>query len=223
MWSELRVAQDLDPQPGPVYVGAGDAAFEAVIRGDVEVRYADDPAQTALVALKVAAVRGLPVQSVRSFLGFGHFGRRVWFYHELRGALSDGVRAFWDAREPWIRAGLCDAGAAEQRIARFRARLLPLAHRLGVVEALFACRSLPEQQAFVAERWNTRRWRVIAAHPEGRAIADALRTRLAADDAGLQWRLLGRYPDLERGPAYLRTAGHAALRAGLDRLRIEAQ
>lgn len=223
MWSELRAAQDLDPQTGPVYAGAGDAAFEAVIRGDAEVRYADDAAQAALVELKAVAVRVLPVQSVRSFLGFGHFGRRVWFYHELRGALSDGARAYWDAREPRIRAGLCDAGQAEQRCARFRARMLPLAHRLPVIEALFACRSLAEQAAFVAERWDTRRWRIVAAHPEGRAIARALRTRLAADDPGLQWRLLGRYPDLERGPAYLRTAGHAALRAGLDRLRIEAQ
>lgn len=220
MSSELGCAQDFEPQTGPVYRGAGDCAFAAVIRGEGAVVYADAAPQQALVHLKAAAVRALPVQSVRSFLGFGHFGRRVWFYHEVRGGLPDAVRAWWDAREPLIRAGLCQAGLAEQRSARFRTRVLPLAHRAAEVEALFARGSLDEQRAWLEARWFTRRWSLVAAHPVGRAIDAALRTRLAQQDPGLQWWLLGRYPDLERGPAYLSTAGHAALRAGLDRLRI---
>ena len=219
-------APECAPLPGPVYRGAGDAALAAVIatpESSAEVLFRDGFAQAALVHLKVAAVRVLPVQSVRSFLGLGHFGRRVWFYHELRAALSEPVRAYWDARESDIRSGLLTQGRYEREIERFRIHVLPRVLPAGAVDTLLSLETLSKQQAWVAENLQRRRWKLVGLHPVARRLNALLTTVHLQDSPELQWRLLARYLDLEQGPAYLTTAGHKALRAGLDRIRVEAK
>lgn len=211
----LRNAQDWGPPPpGPDFRGAGDHAFaHAIAHPEAPVRLTDSFAQVALVNLKLAAIAALPVGSVRSFLGLGHFGRRVWFYHELRPRLVDDERAFWDAREPAIRAGLLGEGDVERAMARFRRRLLPLCHGSATVEALLDQPTLEAQREWLARRWLTAPWRALRrVSPEARAVDALLQTTLARTSPELQWRLLGRYLDLEAGPAWLTTAGHRALR-----------
>ncbi len=217
----LEFAQDWAPG-SPPFSGAGDNAFTALLVGNAggPVVFHDRFEQTALVRLKVAALRMLPVQSVRSFFGLGHFGRRIWFYHELRASLDPRVRLFWDEREPSIREGLLQSGRYEQALARFRTRFLPLVQSQESIDALFACRTPSEQQAFVAEVWRSRRWSILRrAHPLAAAIDRELDLPVAGNFR-LQWRLLGCYPDLEAGPPWLTTAGHAGLRKSLDRLEI---
>ena len=219
-------APECAASPGPVYRGAGDAALAAVIASpdsSAEVVFRDCFPQAALVQLKVAAVRVLPVQSVRSFLGLGHFGRRVWFYHELRPSLTEPVRAYWDARERDIRSGLLTQGLYERDVERFRAHVLPRVLPAGAVDALLSFETLLEQQAWVAEHVQRRRWKLLGVLPVARRLDALLTTVHVQDSPELQWRLFGRYLDLERGPAYLSTAGHKALRAGLDRVRVEVQ
>jgi S-adenosylmethionine:diacylglycerol 3-amino-3-carboxypropyl transferase len=179
--------------------------------------------QAALVQLKIAAVRVLPVQSVRSFLGLGHFGRRVWFYHELRASLSEPVRGYWDAREREIRGGLLTQGRYEREIERFRVHVLPRVLPAGAVDTLVSLGTLAEQQAWVAENVQRRRWRLIGVLPVARRLNALLTTVHLPESPELQWRLMGRYLDLEQGPAYLSTPGHKLLRAGLDRVRVEVQ
>ena len=214
------------PLPGPVYRGAGDSALAAVIatpESSAAVLFRDGFPQAALVHLKVAAVRVLPVQSVRSFLGLGHFGRRVWFYHELRASLTEPVRAYWDGREVDIRSGLLTQGRYEREIERFRVHVLPRLLRAGVMDTLLSLETLSEQQAWVAEHMRSSRWRLISVLPVAWRLNALLTTAHLQDSPELQWRLLGRYLDLEQGPAYLTTAGHKALRAGLDRIRVEVE
>lgn len=231
---DLEFAQDWAPAPGTgssaaPFTGAGDNAFAALIspqnapdpRPPDLVHFRGSFEQVAIVRLKIAAVRALPVQSVRSFFGLGHFGRRVWFYHELRTALPTDVRTFWDQREPRIRSGLLASGRVERSMEQFRTRILPLVHARATIDALLACSTLPEQQAFIAERWRTRRWSVLRrAHPLAAAIDAALTEGPVGYNFRLQWRLLGAYPDLERGPPWLTTAGHATLRQRLDWLEV---
>lgn len=227
---DLEFAQDWAPAPGTrtsaaPFTGAGDNAFAALIAAqdvpDPGPQFRGSFEQVAIVRLKIAAVRTLPVQSVRSFFGLGHFGRRVWFYHELRSALPDDVRAFWDRREPLIRAGLLASGRVERSMERFRNGILPLVHARATIDALLACGTPAEQQAFLAERWRTRRWSVLRrAHPLAAAIDAALTEGPVAGNFRLQWRLLGQYPDLERGPPWLTTAGHSVLRQRLDGLDV---
>ncbi len=219
-------APECAPLPGPVYRGAGDAALAAVIASPescAAVVFRDRFPQAALVQLKVAAVRVLPVQSVRSFLGLGHFGRRVWFYHELRASLTEPVRAYWDARERDIRSGLLTQGRYERDIERFRVHLLPRLLPAGLLDTLESLETLSEQQAWVAENLQRRRWTLAGLHPVARRLNALLTTVHLPESPELQWRLYGRYLDLERGPPYLSTAGHKLLRAGLDRVRVEVE
>ena len=97
-----------------------------------------DPALRAVVELKCAALRMLPVQSFRSLLGIGYFGRRVWFYHYLRDALSGETRRYWDTRESLIREGLLLGGLWEQRLDQFRREILPLCQSDRILANLFS-------------------------------------------------------------------------------------
>lgn len=221
----LRATQDWeDDEPGQTtFTGTGDNAFARVIGDPLVIVTLRAPfPEAALVELKLAAVRLLPVQSVRSFFGLGHFGRRVWFYHEVRPTLPEAVRTFWDGHEADIREGLLGQGEREIGIAAFRRRMVGLCHSGSTIDALFAHSTQGAQGAWAQQHWFNTRWRLATrVHPLARPIDDAVRHTLAVDNFRLQWRLLGRYLDLERGPAWLTTAGHKALRAGASRVRIE--
>ena len=103
-WLDERWALDV------LAVGATDAVVSACAAGDLAFALAaagagrvthvalDAPA-AALVALKQVAARELPVEGFRCFLGLDPAGRRVFFYHLLRGALAPDVRARWDRGE----------------------------------------------------------------------------------------------------------------------------
>ncbi len=138
--------------------GSGEIAFALAAEGAnvlaVDVRHA----QVAYASLAVAAAAVLPVQSVRSLFGYGHFGRRVWFYHFVRPHLDEATRAFWDQHEDAIRGGLVNQGHVERRISTLRSRVLGLAVRRDVVRALANASSLEEQREIFEQRWVGWRW-----------------------------------------------------------------
>lgn len=240
----LRVGPDDDVLS---IASAGDNSFALAIAGARSVTALDlSFPQIALCELKLAAARHLPVQSVRSALGFGHFGRRVWFYHFLRPHLPDAVRAYWDAHEDTIREGICGQGRFERYLGTFRTGVLPLVHSRRTVDAFLACGTLDEQRRFYEERWDTWRWQALCrlffsravmartgrskeqfAQVEG-AVADRFlaRARHALTDLPIRtnwfvnWMLAGRFPDLETAHPYLSTDGHARLSAAADRVRF---
>lgn len=229
--------------------GAGDNAFALLAAGARSVTCVDtaEP-QLALAEYKLEAARALPVQSFRSALGLDAFGRRVWFYHHVRPALGPRARGYLDAHESIVREGLLEAGGFERGLARFRAQVLRRIHPPDRVARMLAL-SDPEAQArLYAEEWDSVRWRGLfrlafdrrlmarRGRVEGAldavpgSVPGAMHARAArvlcdlpaSSNFFLQWYLGGRYPDLERGPPYLTTAGHAALRAGADRVRFVA-
>ncbi len=102
--------------------GAGDLALTLLALGvDEVVLVARTTGGAACAEVRRAAARELPAASIRSFLGWGHFGRRVWFYHYLRPGLPNTARDWLDAREDLVRRGLLGEGAWERRLARLRA------------------------------------------------------------------------------------------------------
>jgi hypothetical protein len=118
---------------GLVFEASGDDALMLAARGLGVVACLEERGARARVALALAAARALPVQSVRSLWGLGHFGRRIWFYHHLRPNLAPEAREWWDTREGVIRHGLAESGEVELAAARLR-RLLgaPVGGRLAV-------------------------------------------------------------------------------------------
>lgn len=95
-----------------------------------------DEGAAALVALKHAALEDLPPQSRRSLLGLADFGRRVWFYHHLRGRLPEPARRWWDAHEDVVRRGIAGAGSVERSREAWRRTLGALALGDGRLDAL---------------------------------------------------------------------------------------
>lgn len=222
--SPLRVAIE-DP--------TGDGALELLAAGHAVTLL---PGPTAAIAsLKRAAVEHLPVQSVRATLGLDAAGRRIWFLHHLRPHLSEPDQAWWDAREPMVREGIFEMGAAEAAIAAARRTMQRLFPGAPALERLIGDL---DAQAHLGRALSGRRGLMVAARlarslpapPEdgGRG----LRTRMVGPlQAGRlseawdhQWLLAGRFADEAgapgAGPSWLTPRGHAAVKAGLDRLTV---
>lgn len=160
---ELLVA-GLEPRPGRRVLSiaaAGDNSFVLLAAGAEVVAVDLSPAQLALVELKAAAVRSLAHGETLAFLGVrGEVDRRQ-VYRGLRADLSPAARAFWDARDAEVAGGVAHAGKFESYFRLFRRRVLPLVHPRRRVEALLEPRDLDGRRAFYAERWDTRRWRLL--------------------------------------------------------------
>ncbi len=240
----LRVGPDDDVLS---IASAGDNSFALAIDGARSVTCIDlSLPQLALAELKLTAVRFLPVQSVRSLFGLGHFGRRIWFYHYLRERLSDDARRYWDAHEDTIRAGILGAGRFEKYLAMFRERILPVVHNQQAVADLLACTTLEEQRTFFAARWDSWRWRTLfrvffsravmartGRSPEhfaqvqgdvGGRFLDRARHALTEipvqTNYFLRWMLTGNHGNLETAHPWLTTDGHGKLNAAAERIRF---
>jgi S-adenosylmethionine:diacylglycerol 3-amino-3-carboxypropyl transferase len=183
---------------------AGDTAFALTIAGAKEVLCIQPVfSQFALAELKKAAVRMLPVQSVRSFVGLGYFGRRIWFYHFIREGLSEPVRRYWDAREAQIREGLLNAGLREQKQIwkrKWLGRILGTAQ----LDALAAGRLSPGIKKGLS-----------LLGPELAALQKGLESK---DNYFISWIFLGQYTSAF--PAYLSVEGHRKLAARMDACRF---
>jgi S-adenosylmethionine:diacylglycerol 3-amino-3-carboxypropyl transferase len=171
---------------------------------------------------------------------------RVETYRRLRSDLSAEAAAFWDARTEVIARGPIHAGKFERYFHQFRRFVLPLVHSQAMVRELRKPRSEPERMRFYEERWNTWRWRALFrvffsravmgrlgrdpeffAQVEG-AVAERIlaRTRYAftvlpvASNPYLAYTMTGNF---QAGalPRYLRPEHGDAIRARLDRVRLE--
>lgn len=222
-----------------VFEPSGDDALGLLGVGAVSAVVAT-PEAFALVDLKRTAAQHLPLQSVRSLLGFGHFGRRIWFYHYLRPYLHPSARAVWDAQEPAIREGICGLGAVEQELGRLR-RLLPVLVGTAATKRLVEAQTVEEHQACLAREWG-RRWAAALAiaapraarlaGADGRDAAHVLSRRLAEaplrESPFAAHALLGDAASVALLDAsasdpprtWLSTAGLARAKANLDTLSV---
>ena len=104
--------------------------------------------------------------------------------------------------------------------------MLPLVHGRARIDRLLACDDVEEQRRVYREVWRSRRWRALVGLGRGELaplLADFERlvtTVPARDNYLLQWVLTGGFRDSEAAWPWLSTAGHAALRAALPRIRI---
>jgi S-adenosylmethionine-diacylglycerol 3-amino-3-carboxypropyl transferase len=167
-WEDLSVARAALRIPsGGIVVAvaaAGDNVIGLLLDDPARVVAVDlNPAQTALVELKLAAVGSLP-GAVAEFLGGVATGayedaRRRETYRRLRPRLSPAARAYWDDRSDAIAAGVNHAGRFERYVSWFRRGLLPIVPGRDVVRAMLAARTVDGQRRIYSDRWDTRAWR----------------------------------------------------------------
>ena len=100
-----RLALEIKPGDRVVTITSGGCnSLDLLLAGAREVHAVDvNPLQTALLELRIAAIRGLEHDDFFALFGSGSSPRWREIYHDaLRGQLSDGARSFWDGHMQWF-------------------------------------------------------------------------------------------------------------------------
>lgn len=252
-WEDADIARAaLRIRPGSTVLtiaAAGDNTL-ALLRDDPARVIAIDvnPAQTALVTLKMAAIRTLPdAGQVGRFLGAGATSDRLATYAVVRPALACATRDYWDAHQPDVAAGVIGTGRFERFLTAFRRNVLPLVPGRAVVRDMLRAESVDEQREIYRNRWDSRRWRLLFrvffsrralqrfgrdpaffAHAHVDHVGEHFRARAehALTDLPIgrnpyvTWILSGRFGAGPRMPDYLRADVQATVRQRLDRIAL---
>ncbi|HKE81566.1 MAG TPA: DUF3419 family protein [Solirubrobacteraceae bacterium] len=211
---------------------AGDNVLALLLTGPRSLVAVDvSPAQTALLELKLAALRRLTHTEFACLLGARESTDRDALYARVRDALDSHARAFWDAHRAELRGGVLRAGMLERYFERFRARHVARLVPAGQLEQLLDLDDREQQAELFDRLLGTTAFEAAvreAFTPEAMAgrARDATQFRYAEpDDAPgfflrrlrhvctvlptrgnfyLEWFFTGRYGDLATGPPFLR-------------------
>ncbi|HXH48208.1 MAG TPA: DUF3419 family protein [Terriglobia bacterium] len=113
-----------------------------------------NPAQNAMLQLKMEGIRGLSYEDYLELLGVMESERRLELYNRISGI------PFWDAHPKLIERGALNAGRFEQYLGYFR-RLLRLCQGRNRIEQLVLPRDRAGRERFYNEVWNTPQWRSL--------------------------------------------------------------
>jgi S-adenosylmethionine-diacylglycerol 3-amino-3-carboxypropyl transferase len=155
--SELRALR-LDPSSRVLCItGSGARALDLLVAGPRELVAIDfNPAQTHLLALKLAALQTLSYAEFIAFLGLVPAAERLSTYAALRLRLGAEARAFWDRHTALIVSGVLYCGRWERFL---RMMVAPAAWaRRALIARVFACSSVEQQAALWLREWNTPGW-----------------------------------------------------------------
>jgi S-adenosylmethionine-diacylglycerol 3-amino-3-carboxypropyl transferase len=205
-----------------------------------------NPAQNALLELKVVAMRELDHGEYLRFLGVRDAGDRARTYQRLRPGLSRAVQSFFDREEKKIEAGILFQGRLEKFLG-IVANVTRMAGPFGLTR-LLAAEDLETQRSLVA-RLETPVWRNITQTlcrrsvlrflsgdpgfyrhlpsdlPLHEVLYDRihgnLRHTLLRDNPLLQIVFFGRYVYEPSLPIYLHADTFAAVKAALEKVELE--
>jgi S-adenosylmethionine-diacylglycerol 3-amino-3-carboxypropyl transferase len=139
-----------------VIASAGCNVLNLLLRAPRRIVAIDvNPAQTALLELKLAALQTLGHDGFLALLGARPHGARTDLYERVRGLMSAPARDWCDANVAIIEAGIAGAGRLDRFFAEFRREHLSSRERRDVAAALFEPRPLAEQAAYARERLFT--------------------------------------------------------------------
>lgn len=237
----------LEPQGKRVLciTASGSRAFDLLLADPAHVLAIDqNPAQTALAELFVAAYRSLDYPAFAALAGLRDDPGRLELLDSLLDQLSPPARAFWQRNRSLAGQGLLYCGKWEGFLRRFKHWAGPRRQRLAA--QLLACESRAEQWALWQSEWDDWQWalflRALALRPLWRWVLKepgiafiprhfdmALYARLRFDHAARElplgqlpfaWLLLSGGYDPAVLPPYLTEAGHGLIRQRLDRLTL---
>jgi S-adenosylmethionine-diacylglycerol 3-amino-3-carboxypropyl transferase len=205
-----------------------------------------NPAQNALLELKIAGMRELDHDGYLRFLGARPSAERIATYERLRPRLSPRAQNFFDDRTGLVESGALLQGKLERFFTRL-AFLFRLGHPLGL-SRLFSFEDLNEQRRYM-QKWDTFLWRTIAQNvarrwvlqlfsgdpgfyryvpkeiPLHRTIYERVHRyfwhHLARENSLLQIVFFGRYIYEPALPIYLNATTFHRVKAALEGVRIE--
>ena len=252
VWEDQGILEDgLAVQPGDDVLSitsAGDNVLALLLREPRSVTAIDvSPCQSAMLELKIAALRKLSHAEFACLMGVRGGYDRLDLYERIRRDLPERAVGFWDGNNDVLEAGMIHCGRLERFFSVFQERYLHPLISQGILATLFETRSMDAQTAFFLELFDTPAFRecvrsyfsreMIEAHGRDPAqfryvnndqvagyflmrFFDAC-TRLPLwTNFYIEFLLTSHYADLERGPAYLRPSNFARLRRLVDRVRV---
>lgn len=245
--SELRAFGSLQGKRVACVTAGGGRVLNLIAGRPSEIWAIDlNPAQNALLELKLAGLRELDHEPYLAFLGVRESTDRLATYESrLRGHLSKGAQRFFDERPALVSGGPLLQGKLERFFTRL-AVVLRLAHPRGL-ERLFAFDDLEEQRRYLS-RFDTFLWRTVAENvarrsfmrlfsgdpgfyryvpehiPLHRKIYERVHgyfhNHLARDNSLLQLVFFGRYVFEPALPIYLNAETFADVKAALDEVSV---
>jgi S-adenosylmethionine-diacylglycerol 3-amino-3-carboxypropyl transferase len=226
---------------------AGDNVLALLLREPRSITAVDlSGAQTALLELKLAALRGLSYEELVALVGARPCADRRGLYARIRDELPAAARAYWDANAAVLDSGVIDAGMAERYLDRFRrehvarldqtglARLLDLDDRheqirlwerlFGTPEFESAYRVQADPAAIAGDGRDATTFRYLDVDDVPGVLLGRMRhvcTQIPTrGNFYLERRFTGRFGDLALGPPYLRPESFDRLRALADRVSV---
>lgn len=158
--SELRAVGPLTGKTIVCVTGSGGRTLNLLTDRPARIVSVDvNPLQSALLELKLAAIRTLSYRDYRRFLGLDIYADRVTLYRAVARRLGRSTRVIWDGRMGDIRRGVLYAGRFEKHYAQ-TARVLKL-FKGRTIDALFECRDLAQQHQLYWRQWNDNVWRAL--------------------------------------------------------------
>lgn len=169
-WEDLTIARTALRIPAggfAVAIGsAGDNVIGLLLDDPRCVLAVDlNPAQTALIELKVAALRGDPAR-LAGFVGgvpdvAGSVATRLDRYEAIRPGLSAAAARHWDERLEDIADGVIHSGRFERYLGWFRRGVLPIVPGLDAVRRMLAAQDVDEQRRLYRNQWDSAAWRAL--------------------------------------------------------------
>lgn len=167
LWEDADVLNGaLGERPGAKLVSicsAGDNALAMLLLDPERISAIDLSAvQIACLKLRVAMLRSLDHAEFLQLMGSRPSERRPLLLERALNAVPEDERPFWQAQQEAIsRHGLGGIGKFERYFRLFRQFFLPLVHGRQTIADVFQSRARPEREAFMRERWNSWRWRLL--------------------------------------------------------------
>ena len=227
---------------------AGDNALAMLLLEPRSVTAIDmNPAQTALLELKLAGIRKLSHPEFVSLLGVREGMDRQKLFEEIKSQLSEQARSFWEAHREDLDRGLINCGRLESYFHTFYQEHLSELWSDEVLHGLFQKRNLEEQEQYFRKhaatpefeerfRWYFGREKMAEQgrdpaqfeHVEEGDVGGYFFKRFSYACTKLPLHtnfyvehfLTCRYRDLSIAPPYLRPQNYERLRSLIDRVHI---
>ena len=129
---------------------------------DPELIYSIDinPAQSHVLALKIAAIQSLDFDSFAGFAGLKENKDRLELYKKIQPRLNTAAREFWDRHHQIVKKGFIMQGKYE-RFIRLAGKFINFLQGRKRVGGLFKEKTKEEQEIYFDTVWNTKRFHYI--------------------------------------------------------------
>ena len=241
-----RAAFQIRPDDTVFSITSGGCNVLAFLIDNPRLVYAVDlnPHQNYVLELKMGAFAVLPYGEMLELFGVRDSRRRRQLYGRVRAVLGKECRAFWDAHQAGVDAGIIHAGRYESYMRLLR-RCLERVKGKRLIRAFFETGDAAERGRLFTREWDTPLWRAFTGMFLSRTVMSALFTgeffryvegsfSFGAHFARLVRRtltemplrenyfasyiLLGRYLDEDHLPPYLMRKNFSVIRERLPRV-----